>query len=133
MDRDDRGNSDSYLLRVLVSIDQLGNVIAGGHPDVTVSARTGYFANVKRTHLRPWWLCMESIIDFAFKPVDGPGHCYEAYLSDKGEKQREGSDIARAILGIFVVVACIPISFLTRIWVVLVPGSSYKSNCEKST
>ena len=65
---------ESYILRVLISIDQLGNTIAGGHPDVTISARTGYFANVEKTGLRVWWRCMEKIIDFSFRPIDGPRH-----------------------------------------------------------
>lgn len=125
----DRADRDSYILRVLVSLDQLGNTIAGGHPDITVSARTGYFANIKQTTLRPWWLLMEAIIDFAFRPIDGPRHCYKAYKSDEKEnKHREGSDIARAILGIFIIFACFPISLLTRIWVKISPKSKQRPN-----
>lgn len=30
-----------YVTRVLVAFDQFCNVIAGGHPDETISARTG--------------------------------------------------------------------------------------------
>ena len=116
------GGRDSYILRVLISIDQLGNTIAGGNPDVTISARTGYFANVEKTNLRIWWRCMEAIIDFAFYPIDGPRHCYKAYKSDEEEgRHREGSDIARAILGIIIILASIPIAILTRIWVLIVP------------
>lgn len=122
----DRGRNDSYILRVLVSIDQLGNTIAGGDPDVTVSARTGYFANQGKSMLKPWWRCMEAIINFAFSPVDGPEHCKDAYEADIDEKHREGSDAARAVLGIFIVVACIPISIITRIWVTIDPDSKYK-------
>jgi len=118
---------DSYILRLLIAIDQLGNTIAGGNPDITISARTGYFANVKRTRLRVWWLCMESIIDFAFEPVDGPRHCYKAYKADEEEgKHTEGSDIARALLGAFIVLACIPIAIITRLWVLVVPGAKYQ-------
>ena len=123
----DRADNDSYILRVLVSIDQLGNTIAGGHPGMTVSARTGYFANVKKTTLRPWWLFMEKMIDLAFLPIDGPKHCYTAYNTNKKEnKHREGSDIARAILGIFIILVCIPISLITRIWVMLSPDCRYR-------
>lgn len=62
----------SYIKNVLVAIDQLGNAICGGNPDVTISARTGYFANISNTKLKPWWRIMEAIINFAFKPIDGP-------------------------------------------------------------
>lgn len=124
----ERGERESYILRVLISIDQLGNTIAGGHPDVTISARTGYFANVEKTGLRVWWRCMEKIIDFSFRPIDGPRHCYRAYKKDKDEgKHREGSDLARALLGAFVVLACIPIAIITRIWVLVVPDCQYQS------
>jgi len=122
-----RGDRDSYILRVLVSIDQLGNTIAGGNPDITISARTGYFANVKKTRLRIWWQCMEKIIDFAFEPIDGPRHCYKAYKNDEEDgKHREGSDIARALLGLLVTVFCFPIAIITRIWVLVVPSSTYQ-------
>jgi len=123
-----RGDRESYILRVLVSIDQLGNTIAGGNPDITISARTGYFANVEKTRLRIWWRSMEAIIDFAFHPVDGPRHCYKAYKSDEEDgKHREGSDIARALLGVFVIVACIPIAIITRLWVLVIPDSKYSA------
>lgn len=125
---------DSYILRVLVSIDQLGNTIAGGNPDVTISARTGYFANIKKTGLRFWWRCMENIIDFAFKPIDGPNHCLRAYRADQQEgNHREGNDIARALLGIFVILASFPISIITRVWVLLVPGCKYNAVDEEIT
>jgi len=122
-----RGDGDSYLLRVLVSIDQLGNTIAGGNPDITISARTGYFANVKKTRLRVWWQCMEAIIDFAFEPIDGPRHCLSAYLNDEeAGRHREGSDNARALLGLLIVIFCVPIAIITRMWVVVVPGSKFR-------
>jgi len=122
-----QSEGDSYILRLLIAIDQLGNTIAGGYPDITISARTGYFANVEKTRLRLWWLCMERIIDFAFLPVDGPRHCYNAYKSDEESgKHTEGSDIGRALLGAFIVLACIPIAIITRLWVLLVPGAKYR-------
>lgn len=54
---------------VLVAIDQLGNTIAGGNPDATISARTGYFSHVEETTFRPYWLTMERVIDFTFLPI----------------------------------------------------------------
>lgn len=123
----------SYILRVLVSIDQLGNTIAGGNPDATISARTGYFANIKKTKLRYWWLCMEAIINFAFSPVDGPQHCLDSYEADKEEMHKEGSDKARCILGLFIIIACAPISIITRIWVLISPSSRYKPEHDSTT
>ena len=115
----------SYIMRVLVSIDQLGNAIAGGNPDVTISARTGYFANIKKTPLRYWWLTMELIINFAFYPVDGPDHCLRAYESDSDELHHEGNDIVRALLGIIIVAACTIIAGVTHLWVFIDPSSRF--------
>ena len=36
----------SYSRNLFIAIDQLGNALGAGNPDVTVSARTGYFANI---------------------------------------------------------------------------------------
>jgi len=107
---------EGYILRVLIAIDQLGNAIAGGHPDITISARTGYFSRVKKTKFRMWWRTLESVIDFTFLPIDGANHCYQSYLSDEQDgKHREGNDIARALLGVGVIVVCVPLSIVTRV------------------
>jgi len=37
----------NWATGVLIGIDQLGNAIAGGNPDSTISARVGNFANKK--------------------------------------------------------------------------------------
>lgn len=59
---------------VLIAIDQLGNTLAGGHPDSTISARIGYFSeNV--CSVKVYWKNLERIIDFTFFPIDGPKHC----------------------------------------------------------
>lgn len=110
-----------WLKGVLVAIDQLGNAIAGGNPDATISARTGYFARVKETPFRPWWQLMARIIDFTFHPIDGPDHCYNAYLRDKDEEHREGSDLMRGMLGILIILVCLPLSLITRVYVVFFP------------
>ncbi len=77
-----------YASHLFVSIDQLGNALASGNADNTISARVGYynhhysFENGKV----PWyWVVFQKIIDNAFCPVDGPGHCHEAYHNDAGE------------------------------------------------
>jgi hypothetical protein len=61
-----------YLRRIAVSIDQLGNTIAGGHPDETISSRVG------RSALRgdPTGLFLEKIINrLAVWLGDEPNHC----------------------------------------------------------
>jgi hypothetical protein len=115
----------SWLGGVLVAIDQLGNAIAGGDPDVTISARTGYYARVADTKFRFYWKLMERVIDFTFLPIDGPEHSYNSYLADREEKNIEGSDIARALLGIIIIAVCIPLSVITRLYVLVFPWTKY--------
>ena len=95
-----------YIFRNLVSFDQLGNTIAGGNPDATISARVGYYA----TKRNKFWLFLQSIVNFTFFPVDGPGHCFEAYKKDKDEKFRRGSDVGLWCLALFVIAFCLVIS-----------------------
>ncbi|SEA35568.1 hypothetical protein [Microbulbifer marinus] len=110
----------SWIRGVLIAIDQLGNAIAGGNPDATISARTGYFANKHETPLRPWWKAMEKVIDFTFEPLEGRGHCLRSFEADE-EEHWEGSDIMRGLLGIIIVAACIPLSVITRLYVLVFP------------
>jgi len=117
----------SWIKGVLIAIDQLGNAIAGGNPDVTISARTGYFANEFKTKLQFYWKTMEYIINFAFYPIDGPDHCHKAYKADEDESHKAGSDFMRAILGLITIAACILISILTRVYVVILPGVKFKN------
>ncbi|WP_226864807.1 hypothetical protein [Microbulbifer taiwanensis] len=105
----------------MIAIDQLGNAIAGGNPDATISARTGYFARVVETPFRPYWKLMEKVINFTFRPIDGSDHCYEAYLADRDEKNEEGSDLMRGLLGIIVISTCIPLSVITRLYALVFP------------
>tara|TARA_R110002072_G_scaffold7503_2_gene40930 strand:+ start:726644 stop:727219 length:576 start_codon:yes stop_codon:yes gene_type:complete len=78
-----------YFSHLFVSIDQLGNVVAGGNSDNTISARVGYYTNHYYPYTEsevPWyWSLLERIINTTFYPVDGPNHCHEAYHNDPGE------------------------------------------------
>lgn len=75
-----------YMSHLFISIDQLGNALAGGNPDNTISARVGYYNHHYYQNKVPWyWSLFERIIDTAFYPVDGPAHCHEAYHNDAGE------------------------------------------------
>lgn len=116
----------SWIGGVLVAIDQLGNAIAGGNPDSTISARTGYFARVSETPVRPYWELMEAIIDFTFYPLDGRDHCYRAYLADSQERNEEGSDLMRGMLGLIILFTCLPLALLTRFYVLVFPSARFE-------
>lgn len=115
-----------YWLNVLVAIDQLGNAIADGNPDNTISARVGYFASDEhKSKIKRYWNGLEKIIDFAFAPIQGPGHCYHAWQAEADELDGQGSYIARIILSIFVAVGCLFISIFIRLAVLFNPRLGY--------
>lgn len=102
-----------YLKNLLVAVDQLGNTIAGGNPDNTISARVGYFSQVPGSRIRGYWKTMEAIINFTFWPVDGPDHCQHAFESDPEETFYDGgSDIGRFALSLITIPCCIPIAII---------------------
>jgi hypothetical protein len=102
-------------VNLFVSIDQLGNVLAGGNPDNTISSRVGYYTEkYYDSNKVPFkWRTLRNIINFTFYPVDGKNHCKEAYFNDAGEEFDKGtSDIAVAFLAILIIISCIFISIL---------------------
>lgn len=111
----------SWILGVLIAVDQLGNAIAGGNPDATVSARTGYYASLTSFSGQSYWKLMEKIINFAFLPVDGPDHCYNCWRSEKHQRNLKGNDSLRAVLGVLIILVCLPVSLVTRIAVTVKP------------
>lgn len=116
-----------YWFNVLVAVDQLGNAIADGNPDNTISARVGYFASAGcKCRLKPYWKTLERIIDATFEPVQGPGHCYNAWLAEADEADTQGSYIARVILGVFVAAGCLVISLFLRLALLIRPDWRYK-------
>jgi hypothetical protein len=72
----------TYLLHVLVAGDQLINALIGGFPDETLSS-----AAYRAEAARGFWGFWRPVIDWIFKPLDGPQHCYRAYLAEKFGKQ----------------------------------------------
>jgi len=104
-----------YLGNFFVAIDQLGNVLAGGNPDNTVSSRVGFYnsSNYVKGDA-PWqWKLFEQIIDTAFYPIDGANHCHEAYYNDAGEVfDPETNDFLIFLVGCFIVPSCIIIGLL---------------------
>jgi hypothetical protein len=103
-------NIGQYFGNMLVSIDQLGNTIAGGDPDNTISARVGYYTHHGETIIRPYWNMLEHIINITFWPVDGKGHCHMAYHNDAGEKFEVGGNyFVYLVLTPIIILTCIPL------------------------
>lgn len=71
-----------YLLNILISIDQFGNVLAGGDPDETISSRLG---KIKRKHsgIIPWRRPLSKIVDWGLNKID-PNHSIDAIEEDEG-------------------------------------------------
>jgi len=106
----------AYLSNFFVSIDQLGNTIAGGNPDNTISSRVGFYnQHNKSGEIAPWqWRVFEKIINFTFYPIDGKEHCHEAYHNDAGEAfDLHTKNIIVAILAAIIIIpSCILIASL---------------------
>jgi hypothetical protein len=116
-----------YWLSVLVAIDQLGNAVAGGNPDNTISARVGFFASdLHESKIKAYWKALERIIDFTMEPLQGPGHCYNAWLGEQDETDTEVTYVTRIILGIFVAIGCIFISIALWLAILIHPAWRYK-------
>lgn len=109
---------NEYTGNLMVAIDQLGNAIAGGDPDSTVSGRVGYYSYKKYVN-RKWrngyWKTLRTVIDWAFKPLHGPEHCRQAYQFELDEKHEHGSDVALAILGVIVLVIAPILGVINRL------------------
>jgi hypothetical protein len=118
----------NYGQRLFIAFDLLANAVAGGNHLVTISARVGYMSAQAKKSFYIWDLC-ERIINGTFKPIDGPNHCWNAYLWTKKTLKLAGTDslhinhgpnyMLYILLGI-VVLSCIvlylpikAISFLT--------------------
>lgn len=126
----------SFLGNFFVSIDQLGNVIAGGNPDNTISARVGYYNRHKKSGGKvPWqWRIFEKVIDFTFYPIDGEQHCHEAFHNDAGEvfDDRTNNIIIALLAAIIIIPSCIIISLLLYILYLFEIVSPKKINRNKN-
>lgn len=69
----------TYAKSVLIAIDQLGNAIAGGNPDCTISGRIGYYQQIAVEPMLWYWQILAFVVDLTFFPFDGKGHCKQAY------------------------------------------------------
>ncbi|VAW64987.1 hypothetical protein MNBD_GAMMA11-138 [hydrothermal vent metagenome] len=115
----------SWIRGILIAIDQLGNALAGGNPDSTVSARVGHFARKQNNILHFYWKTMEAVINHTFYPIHGPDHCYKSHLADRDEKNIAGSDTMRAILGLIIIASCPPFYIFIRAYVLVSPGAKF--------
>jgi hypothetical protein len=117
-----------YWLNVLIAIDQLGNALAGGNPDNTISGRVGFFASdLHKSKIKAYWKGLERIIDFTFAPLQGPGHCFNAWLGEQDETDTEATYLARVLLGIFVAAGCFLISLVLWTAVLIHPAWRYRA------
>lgn len=64
------------LLRLAIALDQVANVLAGGHPDETLSARAYRLRAVKRT----WRLAYRTINTVFWWQAD---HCAASYEAER--------------------------------------------------
>ena len=104
-----------WLYTVLIAIDQLGNALAGGYADSTISARVGYNARHANPARQNYWRLLEWVINYTFLPLDGSDHCYQAYLAGNKTHYRDGSDLMRVILSTLIFFNAMPIAIATRI------------------
>jgi len=109
---------------VFIAVDQLGNALAGGHPEATISARVGYFSTKARSWCN-YWKFLERVIDFTYEPIDGKTHCYDTWEMEAGKEFQPGSDITRAFLSIIIFAMCPFLAVMIRITVRLKPSWKY--------
>ena len=70
----------TYIINVLIALDQLVNALVGGWPDETLSS---YSYRIHRDG-KPWGFLMK-VIDRLFWWQ--PNHCYTAYLLEQSRRQ----------------------------------------------
>lgn len=106
----------TWFNRVLIALDQLGNALAGGNEDCTISARLGYLYLNRPSR---WTTALMRIVDFTFKPIDGKYHCVKAYYFDREETFIKGNNLGLAVLTLFVIPVCIllyPFILISTLW-----------------
>lgn len=105
-----------YWKEVGLALDRLGNALCGGESESTISASTGYHARHTRGSQKVFWVSLEKVINWAFKPFDGPNHCYDAWQREYWVRNHStGSDIARAALLLLSLPVCAVIGTGARI------------------
>lgn len=105
----------NILSKFLVRIDRVFNWLSGGNYQHTISARVGKYSG-ESSGDRPFWEFLESLVNLAFYPIDGPNHCDQAYQkeirNDPRQDFKKGSKFMQSICMIIIVIACIPVALL---------------------
>ncbi len=70
----------TYVGRVSQALSQLGNALANGNPDVSISARIG-----QKRGSNWYWRFATNLVDFTFYPLEGKGHCDRAWNRETKE------------------------------------------------
>ena len=111
-----------YVRNIFFSFDQFLNTICGGDPDITISARVGYFSKIMQWNSQPknlkkyYWKTSEKLIDWAWKPLDGPKHCWEAYLADRYEDYTSNNCwFFLFLISLIIIPICIVVGVILRL------------------
>lgn len=110
----------TFLGRVFMALDRLGNALTGGHDLITLSARLGY---IKKTRNMKWTNAIMWVVDTTFYPLDGKGHCMSSFermsemIVGSVDFMRRGNDVALFFMSLIVVLSCIIIALPILIYV----------------
>ena len=73
----------TYILNVLIAIDQLGTTLIGGFPDETLSS----YAYRMDQQGKPWGRIWRPSIDWLFSWQKAPGgHCRNAWFRERDQR-----------------------------------------------
>ena len=72
-----------YVFNILISVDQLGNAVAGGDPDETISSTLGKLKRAKKGSI-PWSRPLARILDMILDRIDR-NHSIDAIEEDEGK------------------------------------------------
>ena len=127
IDENNIRRNPTWFFNVLIAFDQLGNALAKGNPDNTISARIGFFMHHEEGNPSNFWKLLENVVNFTFAPIDGIEHCFVAYCHDKNEVYQKVDWVSKIVLFIFVVVFCLSfLIFIIRIVAFLFPKVKYQ-------
>lgn len=94
----------TFLNNLCIGVDQLANVLSGGNPDSTISARVGYHLVQEPSK---YWEFLANVIDSTFKPIDGVNHCITAYATDNEDYSQDSpTTSSKVLLAVIVVISC---------------------------
>jgi hypothetical protein len=102
----------TYAKEVLVAFDQVGNALAGGSSQCTISGRTGYYAIHSVEAMLWYWVSLQFIIDTTFYPWDGKGHCKQAYEKETNEfkEVKHAIPLVLFLLSLITISSCLVIA-----------------------